>query len=151
MHRIGLELGAAWADVVPSVVERLEGFLLHEVLAALWDFVGTANRFVDAEKPWELAKAVKAGDEAAGKRLRAVLGDLVEASRVLALAAAPFLPNTAPRILEQLGFGYAYGPDGNGGPPLIDELRWGAHAEEPGTLTEAKPLFPRLEVESEAT
>jgi methionyl-tRNA synthetase len=144
-------LGAAWADAVPSVVERLEGFLLHEVLAALWDFVGAANRFVDAEKPWELAKAVKAGDEAAGERLRGVLGDLVEASRVLALAAAPFLPNTAPRILEQLGFGYAYGRDGNGGPPLIDELRWGAHADEPGTLTEAKPLFPRLEVESEGS
>ncbi|HEX5013999.1 MAG TPA: class I tRNA ligase family protein [Candidatus Limnocylindrales bacterium] len=147
----GGTLGSSWAGVLPSYVERLEGFLLHEALAALWDFVGEANRFVDAEKPWELAKAVKNGDEAASARLRGVLGDLIEASRVLALAAAPFLPNTAPRVLEQLGYEYPYGDDGNGGPPLLDELRWGAKADAAGTLTEAKPLFPRLDVESEAS
>ena len=70
----------------------------------LWAFVGEANRFVDAEKPWELAKAAKAGDEAAAARLRAVLGDLVEACRLVGLAAAPFLPATAPRVLAQLGY-----------------------------------------------
>ncbi len=80
-----------------------------------------------------------------------MLGDLVEACRLIALAAAPFLPTTAPRVLEQLGYAYPYGPDGNGGPPLLDELRWGAHAAEPGTLTEAKPLFPRLDVETAAS
>ena len=31
----------------------------------LWDYVGLANRTVDAEQPWSLAKAAKAGDEAA--------------------------------------------------------------------------------------
>jgi methionyl-tRNA synthetase len=117
----------------------------------LWEFVGEANRFVDAEKPWELAKAVKNGDEAAAERLRAVLGDLIEACRVLALAAAPFLPNTAPRVLAQAGRDYSYGDDGNGGPPVLEELRWGAHADDAGTLTEARPLFPRLDVESEAS
>jgi methionyl-tRNA synthetase len=147
----GGALGASWTALVPSYVERLEGFLLHEALATLWEFVGEANRFVDAEKPWELAKAVKNGDEAAAGRLEAVLGDLIEACRVLALAAAPFLPNTARRVLDQAGYGYSYGEDGNGGPPLLDELRWGAHADEGGTVTGAKPLFPRLDVESEAS
>jgi hypothetical protein len=80
-----------------------------------------------------------------------VLGDLVEACRLIGLAAAPFLPTTAPKVLEQLGYPYAYGPDGNGGPPILDELRWGAHAAQAGTLTEAKPLFPRLDVESGAS
>ena len=51
-------------------VEELEGCLLHDALAAVWEFVGGANRFVDAEQPWVLAKAGKAGDEAAGERLR---------------------------------------------------------------------------------
>jgi methionyl-tRNA synthetase len=143
-------LARAWAPRLPVLVERLEACLLHDALATLWEFVGEANRLVDAEKPWELAKAVKAGEEAAGARLGDVLGDLLEACRLLALGAAPFLPNTAPRVLAQLGYGYPYGPDGNGGPPLVDELVWGAHAGEPGTLTEAKPLFPRLDVETEA-
>ena len=46
---------------------------------------------------------------AAGERLRGVLGDLVEACRLVGLAAAPFLPATAPRLLAQLGHAYPYG------------------------------------------
>jgi methionyl-tRNA synthetase len=133
---------------VDAVRTAIDGCLLHEALAAIWSFVSDANRFVDAEKPWELNKALKAGDAEAGERLRAVLGDLVEACRVIALAAAPFLPNTAPRVLEQLGFRAVYGSDGNGGPPLLDELQWGAHAAEAGRLGTAEPLFPRLETEA---
>ena len=40
----------------------------------------------------------------------AVLGDLVEACRLVGLAVAPFMPAIAPRILEQLG--HAYGVRG---------------------------------------
>ena len=37
---------------------------------SLWDFVGGANKTVDAEQPWVLAKAAKAGDAARPTRLR---------------------------------------------------------------------------------
>ena len=40
---------------------RLEACLLHDALAELWEFVGGANKTVDAERPWDLAKAAKAG------------------------------------------------------------------------------------------
>ena len=144
-------LGNGWADTLERFVDAIEGCLLHDALAELFEFVGGANKVVDAEQPWTLAKAWKAGDEAAGERLRAVLGDLVEACRLVGLAAAPYLPNTAPRLLAQLGHGYAYGADGNGGPPLLEELRWGAHAGDGGTLTAPEPLFPRLDVDAEAS
>jgi methionyl-tRNA synthetase len=140
-------LTASWEQRLPAYIEALEGFLLHEALAQIWEFVGDANRLVDSEKPWELAKAWKAGDEAAGERLRQVLGDLVEACRLLGLAVAPYMPATAPRLLAQLGYPYRYAADGNGGPAILDELRWGAHAGEPGGLTAPEPLFPRLEVD----
>jgi methionyl-tRNA synthetase len=142
-------LAAAWAASLEGFRARLEGVLLHDALAALWEFVGAANRYVDSEQPWVLAKAAKAGDEAAA-RLRGVLGDLVEGCRLLALAAAPFLPATAPRVLAQLGYDFPYGSDGNGGPPLLETLRWGAWAGRSGTLGSAEPLFPRLEVEAVA-
>ena len=74
---------------------------------ALWEMVGAANRLVDAEQPWTLAKAAKAGDEAAGVRLRGVLGDLLEACRLVAFASAPYLPAAAPRAAEQLGIDVA--------------------------------------------
>jgi methionyl-tRNA synthetase len=143
-------LAEGWHETLEAYGEKLDGCLLHEALAALWEFVGGANRVVDAEQPWVLARAAKAGDESATARLRDVLGDLVEACRLVGLAAAPFLPASAPRVMEQLGHAFSYGPDGNGGPPLLDELRWGAHAEEAGRLTAPTPLFPRLETDVES-
>ena len=48
---------------------------------------------VDAEQPWTLAKAGEGrGRGGRGRGSRAVLGDLVEACRLVALAAAPFMP-----------------------------------------------------------
>jgi methionyl-tRNA synthetase len=140
-------LEPTWLRAFGAYREKLDAYLLHDALAALWEFVGAANQLVDAEKPWDLNKALKAGDEVAGERLRDVLGDLVEACRLVGLAVAPFMPATAPRVMAQLGYGYGYAPDGNGGPPLLDELAWGARADEPGRLAAAEPLFPRLDVE----
>jgi methionyl-tRNA synthetase len=140
---------SGWLHAIGGYRKHLDQFLLHEALTSLWQFVGVANQLVDFEKPWELAKAWKAGDEPAGERLRGVLGDLLEACRLIALAAAPFMPNTAPRVLAQLGYDYRYGGDGNGGPPLLDELIWGAHAGETGRLGTAEPLFPRLELDAD--
>ncbi|HJP90235.1 MAG TPA: methionine--tRNA ligase [Candidatus Limnocylindrales bacterium] len=139
-------LAAAWAETLPAYVAPLEGLLLHEALAKLWDFVGAANKFVEAEQPWAIAKAVKNGEAGAEARLAGVLGDLVEAARLVALAAAPYLPSIAPRALEQLGHAYEYEDDGNGGPAILDALTWGGGAGLPNLGTPA-PLFPRLESE----
>jgi methionyl-tRNA synthetase len=143
-------LSAEWASRLAAYGSALEGCLLHDALAELWEFVGAGNRLVDATKPWELAKAAKTGDEAAAERLHGVLGDLVETCRLIGLAVAAYMPATAPRILAQLGYDYPYRPDGNGGPPILDELRWGAHAGEPGRLTAPEPLFPRLDMDAPA-
>ena len=144
----GGSLAAVAADALETYGQKLEGNLLHDALAALWSLVEAANRLVDSAKPWDLNKAAKTGDEAAAKQLNDVLGDLVEASRLVGLAAAPFMPDAAPRILGQVGFDYPYGEDGNGGPTILDQLRWGARAGEAGRVGAAEPLFPRLEAEA---
>jgi methionyl-tRNA synthetase len=141
-------MAAAWTGTLATYRERIEGCLLHEALAALWEFVGAANRLVDAEQPWVLAKASKAGDEDAGNRLKAVIGDLVEACRLVSLAVAPFMPQAAPRALAQLGYEYGYAADGNHGPAILDDLVWGARSAEAGRVGAAEPLFPRLETEA---
>jgi methionyl-tRNA synthetase len=140
-------LAEGWAGTLGLVAEKLDGCLVHEALAGLWDFVGAANKHVDTEAPWILAKAATAGDEAAAARLRGVLGDLLEACRLVALAVAPVMPGAAPRVLAQLGYAYPWDERGLGGPPLLDELAWGVHAHEPGTLAPPTPLFPRLEID----
>jgi methionyl-tRNA synthetase len=147
----GGSLSGVAADALRTYGGRLEANLLHDALAALWSLVEAANRLVDSAKPWDLNKADRAGDDAAATQLRDVLGDLVEASRLVGLAVAPFMPDAAPRVLAQLGYDYPYGDDGNGGPPILDALRWGAGAAEPGRVGTAEPLFPRLETEAVET
>jgi methionyl-tRNA synthetase len=145
----GGALDLAWSEVLERYPKRLESYLLHEALAALWGFVGAANRYVDACQPWGLAKAAKGGDGSAAGELRDVLGDLLEACRLISLAASPFLPGTAPRALEQVGATYPYDARGHGGPPLAEVLRWGAGPSE-GRVGRPEPLFPRLDAEEAA-
>jgi methionyl-tRNA synthetase len=141
------ELGAAWAATWTAYVKSMDTFLLHDALAALWEFVGQANRFVDREQPWALAKSAKAGDAEAADRLRFTLGDLLEACRLLSLAAAPFMPAAAQRVHSQLGVAYPYDATGAGGPPLAELAAWGGSGR--GGLVGAQEiLFPRVEIEA---
>ena len=144
-------LAEGWADTLLLYRDRLEACRLHDALAELWELVGGANRTVDAEQPWTLNKAAKAGDAVAAARLRDVLGDLVETCRLVGLAVAPFMPAIAPRVMSELGHEYPYGPDGNGGPAILDQLAWGALRERAGRVTATpEPLFPRIETEAAA-
>ena len=144
-------LAESWRMVALAYAARIERCLLHDALAVLWTFVSEANKVVDAEQPWVLAKAMTAGDGAAALRLRDVLGDLLEACRVIALAAAPFLPSTAPRVLAQLGHEYPYAADGNGGPRLAEAIEWGRYTDRAGRVAAPEPLFPRLDTEAAET
>jgi methionyl-tRNA synthetase len=141
-------LQVAWMQALPAYREKLEACQLSEALAALWDFVDKANREVDLEQPWVLAKEAKAGVEGKSEYLGHVLGDLVEACRLIGLAVAPFMPTAAPRILAQLGYEYSYGADGNGGAPVLPLLEWEAGFVPGGRVAAAEPLFPRLETEA---
>src|SRR3954449_526234 len=101
------ELAEAWSRALSAYRAAMDGFLLHEALAALWEFVAEANRFVDREQPWALAKQAKAGDTEAADRLHGVLADLLEACRVISLAFAAVMPETAARVHAQLGLEFA--------------------------------------------
>jgi methionyl-tRNA synthetase len=143
-------LADAWGRTFERYASRIEACLLHEALEVLWGYVGEANRFVDREQPWTLAKAARAGDTSAASRLEGVLGDLLEASRVISLTAAPFMPEAASRAADQLGIAYPYAADGNGGPPLAELAAW-ASGTDGGGIGVATPLFPRLEMDDAPT
>jgi methionyl-tRNA synthetase len=138
-----------WQNIPGLYRAEIEDCMLHDAPDLLLGVFGSAaNRLIDAEKPWELAKAAKGGDPAAAEKLRALLGDLVEVCRLIGLGIAPYMPTIAPRVLAQLGYDYPYDENGNGGPPILDELVWGAGAGEQGRVGAPEPLFPRLESEA---
>ena len=114
-----------------DVAERLDRFDVTGALDAVWDGVRALNQYVTAEAPWQLAK-----DEANAARLDGVLYNLVDGLTALAVALAPFLPETAPQILAALN---------QSGDLAWDRVRNGV-AEEVDGIAAARPLFPRIEV-----
>jgi methionyl-tRNA synthetase len=121
-----------FSDLGERVGAHIEALAFRDALEAIWELVTALNRTIDERKPWELHKRGAAGE------LDAVLYDVCEGLRWLALLLAPFMPLKAAEIYRQAGLAGA--PSGN----WRDELRWGGL--EPGTQTHpGEPLFPRLE------
>ena len=79
-------LGDGWADALARV-RRASSTAACSTRrsAALWEFVGEANRFVDAEKPWDAGEGRRrpATRPAGASGCAASLGDLVEACRLV--------------------------------------------------------------------
>jgi methionyl-tRNA synthetase len=111
-------------------VERLDRFEITGALDEIWQAVRRLNQHVEANAPWELAK-----DEAKAAELDAVLYDLADGLTAVAVAVSPYLPETAPQILEALG---------QSGDLSLDRVR-ARTAEGAEGIEPAPPLFPRVE------
>jgi methionyl-tRNA synthetase len=124
------ELKAALEGLRANLVQRFDNWDLTAALEEIWELVRWLNRHVEASAPWQLAK-----DEARAAELDAVLYDLVDGVRAVAVAVSPYLPRTAPQILEALG------------QPVALELERVAYGLTPETegIAAAAPLFPRVD------
>jgi methionyl-tRNA synthetase len=135
----------ATADGVRGkVAAAMERFDAQAALAAIWELVGHANKYVAEVEPWALAKRRKAGPDSAEaeRRLATALYNLVETLRLVAIHIAPFLPATSEGIAAQLGIALAASGPSHGG--IEQTLRWGGTPPE----TRVQPggvLFPKLE------
>ena len=118
-------------DEADNVADRLCQALGSDLdpraaLGAIWSIVGRANRFAEASAPWR---------ETDPTRRDAALWTLAESVRVIGEALRPFLPETAERILGQLGVE----PERD----WLAGLAWGQLTG--GTETRIPtPVFPRL-------
>jgi methionyl-tRNA synthetase len=114
----------------PAVTERLDAWDLTGALEEIWKVVRRLNAYVEETKPWELAK-----EDADAGALDAVLYDLTDGLRCVAVALAAFVPATADAMLEALGSptGIEWANVAPGRTPALDGI-------EP-----AAPLFPRID------
>ena len=137
-HKEGTE--AVDKDFIALVNETVAGYSdamdhmeLNQAIKDVWNLIGRANKYIDETAPWILAK-----DPAQAERLQAVMYNLAEALRIIAILIAPFVPVTAPKIYEQLGLGK---PESF----FMADAVWGKLAT--GTkVQKGEPLFPRIEV-----
>ena len=80
-----------------------EGFIpegnynFSQALEAVWELINMANKYVEETKPWNLVKENKIGE------LRGFILVLVDVIRNVEQAIAPFMPQTAALIKEQIG------------------------------------------------
>jgi methionyl-tRNA synthetase len=110
----------------------LDVFAFHKALETIWEFLDVANRYIDGQKPWDLAKRDRVA-------LSRVLGFTCEALRLVGLHLFPFMPPTAEKIWTRLGLAS----------PLAEARfavagQWGVM--QPATAQPGEPLFPRVEL-----
>ena len=78
--------------------EKLNTLSFNKALVAVWDVVGTLNRYVDETQPWSLAK-----DELKKDRLGSVLYVVLDGLRAISHFLYPFMPETSLEMRKQLG------------------------------------------------
>ena len=128
------ELLAMVAGLRDRYEEQMEKFAFQNALNEIFKVISRANKYIDENAPWVLAK-----DEAQKPRLARVLYNLLETVRICAGLLQPFMPDTAGEIAKRLG-----GAD----------LRWdtlntfGTLDREAATVA-GPALFPRIDMEKE--
>ncbi len=109
-------------------------FRFSAALEALWELVRALNKYVDAAAPWTLFKQEKT------EQLGTVMYTLLECQRKIALHLLPVMPDSAAKMLEQLG------------QPVPDDYNLQCELEsfnglKPGiALASSSNIFPRLEL-----
>ncbi|MCC6849154.1 MAG: methionine--tRNA ligase [Deltaproteobacteria bacterium] len=125
-------LAAAFADAGREVETQVADLMLSRALEAILRAADHANKYIVETAPFTLAK-----DPATVPRVGAILHNLLEALRATAQLAAPFIPETAERIVALLDL-------------PADALRlpgavWGAAFPAGHAVRKPVPLFPRIE------
>ena len=80
------------------VTEAIDEFAIHRALEVIWALVADANRYFAGEEPWAHKKTNP-------KRMETILYVTAEVTRQIAILVQPVMPESAGRLLDQLGVG----------------------------------------------
>ncbi|MEN8145280.1 MAG: class I tRNA ligase family protein, partial [Gemmatimonadota bacterium] len=127
----GTELDALVESALVEYHAHMEKLELHRAIETAMSVVRDANGFIDAAKPWSLAK-----DPSESARLDDVLGALVRGLAAAAVALAPFMPSKSEEIWRRLG--------GDGQVPAFAELARRLPSRLPAQSEGV--LFPRSDI-----
>jgi methionyl-tRNA synthetase len=128
------ELFEITENAIKKVENAMENFNPSLALSSIWEIVQSANRYIDQMAPWNLEKT--------GNRdiLNTVVYSLLEILRKISILIYPFLPNTAEKIQEQLGYKdkqFAW------------DLLWDVKIPVGQKVEKGKVLFPRVEIKED--
>ncbi len=133
------ELRETAALVPGKIVEDLSALAFTRYLQDVWALVMRANRYVEENAPWTLAKN-KDMD-----RLGSVLYNLAESLRLIGLYVYPVMPSTSQKIWDSLGIEKKVDSC-----LLHEESSWGKLATGT-TIQSGAQLFPRIDLKKKNT
>ena len=130
------ELIAMVSSLRDKYEEQMEKYAFQNALAEVFKVISRANKYIDENAPWVLAKS-----EDSKPRLAKVLYNLLETIRVCGGLLKPFMPDTAAEIAQAVGDARTDWDSLTGFGILPADV-----------ATVAGPaLFPRIDVEKELT
>ena len=129
------QLVAQAAGLKKAYAHEMDTFAPHNALSETFKLIQRANKYIDENAPWALAKDM----EANGARLAHVLYNLLEATRICGILLTPFMPESMEKLFAQIGVGA--------------EARtwesadlWG-ELPETAVVVKGENLFPRLDLD----
>ena len=129
------QLVAQAAGLKKAYAHEMDTFAPHNALAEVFKVIQRANKYIDENAPWALAKDM----EANGARLAHVLYVLLEATRICGTLLTPFMPESMDKLFAQIGAGEAERTWENA------DL-WGV-LPETVAVVKGENLFPRLDMD----
>ena len=115
--------------------EAMEAFAPHKALDEVFKVIQRANKYIDENAPWALAKDMDQN----GMRLAHVLYNLLEAGRICGVLLTPFMPESMAKLFAQLGAPEA-------ARTWESAAVWGS-LPAGAAVTKGENLFPRLDLE----
>ena len=118
---------------------QMEAFQFQNALSEVFKVIQRANKYIDENAPWVLAKDM----EANGSRLACVLYNLLEATRICGILLTPFMPESTEKLFAQIGAGQTV--------QSWDSAATWAALPKTTAVTKGENLFPRIDMEKELT
>jgi methionyl-tRNA synthetase len=131
-------LQGAALKAVDEVESSFNDMSLHKALIAIWDFINVTNKYIVENEPWTLGK-----DPENKVKLMAIMYNLLTALRSIAVLLTPFMPQTAEKILRQIGVDESSALD-------LASIRKDDALTAGSPLTRGESLFPRINQEKES-
>ena len=131
---LNFDLQSDASRIVEDYSRAMESFAFHKALMAVWEFIGTINKYIDVMAPWELAKKKNQHE-----LLSVVLYNILESLRVIAGLLFPIMPNASRMMQEHLAI-----PSAKTFQSLKDLKTWGK-TQAGMTLPKTVTLFPRID------
>ena len=133
-----IEVKELWENTLTDLDKHINNYQFSEALKDIWKFISRMNKYIDECEPWKLSK-----DESQRDRLSTVMYNLVDSLYKIAVLISPFMPETAQKMINQLGL------DKDVTKLHLDDIKEWKSYPVGNRLNEAVPLFPRIELEEE--